>query len=50
MAKYVVEYSGQIEVDAECELEAECVAATECSPDNCRVIVAPISEDDDENG
>ena len=45
MAKYVVEYSGTVEIDAECGLEAECMAATECRPDNCRVI----SSDEDES-
>jgi hypothetical protein len=40
MPKYLIEYSGTVEVEAECELEAECMAATECRPDNCRVIGA----------
>jgi len=45
MAKYIVEFSGTVEVDAECELEAECMAATECRPDNCRVISGGEDED-----
>jgi hypothetical protein len=36
MSRYLVEFSGSIEVEAECELEAECNAASECSLDNCR--------------
>jgi len=38
MAKYRVEFSGEVEIEAQCELEAECMAATECRPDNCRVV------------
>lgn len=49
MAKYTVEFSGTVEVEAECELEAECMAATECRPDNCRVVEAPVSEDEGED-
>lgn len=45
MPKYLVEYSGTVEIEAEGELEAECMAATECRPDNCRVI----SSDEDED-
>ena len=39
--KYIVEYRGEIEV------EAECLAASECRPDNCRVISGS-EEDEDE--
>ena len=47
MAKYRVEYSGEVEIEAECELEAECMAATECRPDNCRVV--SVEEDETAN-
>ena len=36
LAKYLVRYEGEIEVEADCELEAECNAAFDCQPDNCR--------------
>lgn len=45
MAKFTVQYDGEIEVDAECELEAECIAATECRSHNCRV-VSTVEEDE----
>jgi len=45
MPKYVIEYSGTVEIEAECELEAECMAATECRPDNCRVVSSDEGED-----
>jgi hypothetical protein len=46
MAKYTVEFSGTVDVEAECELEAECMAATECRPDNCRVISGGDEDED----
>ena len=49
MPKYVIEYSGTVEIEAECELEAECMAATECRPDNCRVIGASGEGPEDED-
>ncbi len=48
MAKYRVEFRGEIEVEADCELEAECTAASECGPDNCQVISCDGEGDDDE--
>jgi hypothetical protein len=46
MAKYLVEFRGEIEVEADCELEAECTAAFECGPDNCRVVSCDAEGDD----
>lgn len=36
MAKYRVEFSGSLEVEADSALEAECNASFDCRPDHCR--------------
>lgn len=50
MARYCVEFHGEIEIEADCALEVECLAASECRPDNCRAselgAIGEVNEDE----